>query len=161
MITHSLKKTEIEFTVLSNTKDKSRRLKESSQYAPTCGHSTWASTGSPPPFSVGFFHTKLLSPGIYILKHWEQQMTVVMLKATLTAREILVLCDQKIEWGEKSHNKGIDPDNKKSHRATSITGVLLSHSSVCLLSGEPLHLPYISFALKSRALCSQKLGNLS
>lgn len=39
-------------------------------------------------------------------------MAVIMLKATLTAREILVLCDQKIEWEEKSQQK--DHDNKKA-----------------------------------------------
>lgn len=51
-------------------------------------------------------------------------MAVVMLKATLTAREILVLCDQKIEWEKKSQQR--DHGNKEA------TGQQASQEYSCL-----------------------------
>lgn len=53
-------------------------------------------------------------------------MVLVMLKATLTAGEILVLCDQRIEWGRGVDSQQRDHDNKKA------TGQQASRESLCL-----------------------------
>lgn len=128
MITHSLKQMEIDVTVLPYTLyDKGRKFnKRSPRYIPTSGLGrTWRSTSSSPSLSVCFSHPQLFSLRICIQKQQEQQMVLVMLKATLTAGEILVLCDQRIEWGGGwTHNKGIrtvkKPQGSKHHRSACV-----------------------------------------
>lgn len=164
VITHSLKQMEIDFIVIPYTLyDKGRKFnKRSPRYMSTSALGrTWRSTGSSPSVSVCFSHSQLFSLRICIQKQWEQQMVLVMLKATLTAGEIHVLCDQRIEWGRGwTHNKGIrtikEPQGSKHHRSTCVSQLCQSTRQ----GTTPQNL-YISFARKSGAVCPQKLGNLN